>query len=170
MRFIVPIIIAANTIFGQVSAASPQEDAEFITQSIDTAFEDANLIESIASTYADFLTEELGKHSVRVIDSARFKELLPVEALEPWRLRWQEIFTKLLMANYTPDQLARLVHGAQTVGDEAPEGKNPFQTDAGFYFFTVGIGFHIGSQTTVMKELRNSVSPLLSYAQKLVML
>ncbi|NOR62632.1 MAG: hypothetical protein GQ535_09100 [Rhodobacteraceae bacterium] len=161
MRFVAPAIFTASLFYGQIVAASPREDAEFITQSIGVTFEGGTLLESIASTYADFLTEELGRHSVRVTDSARFEKLLPVEALEPWRMRWQEIFTKRLVDNYTPDDLARMVNGAQTLYDE-PEGDHSFASDAAFYFFSASVGFHIGSQTTVIYELKSSAPTLLN--------
>jgi len=159
MRFIVSVIFAVSIMCGQIVAASPREDAEFVTQSIMAAFGNTTLLESLAHTYAGFLTDELDAQSVHVIDADRFEKLLPVEVLEPWLLRWQEIFTAQLLDRYTPEDLARMANGARTVDDE-PEGENPFATDAAFYVFSSFGGFHLWSQMQMIKELKSSVPPL----------
>ena len=159
MRFIVSVIFAVSIMCGQIVAASPREDAEFVTQSIMAAFGNTTLLESLAHTYAGFLTDELDAQSVHVIDADRFEKLLPVEVLEPWLLRWQEIFTAQLLDRYTPEDLARMANGARTVDDE-PESENPFATDAASYAFSGVEGFHLWSQMQMIKELKSSVPPL----------
>lgn len=159
MRFILSVILAMSVLFGQTLAASPREDAEFVTQSTVAMLGRTTLLEAVASIYADFLTEELGKHSVHVIDADRFEKLLPVEALEPWLLRWQEIFTTQLLYDYPPDVFTRLVNGARTADDEI-EGEHPFATDAATFLVIASMGFGVFTHQQVMKELKSSVPPL----------
>ncbi len=127
MRLLVSLIIAVSLMFGQIVVASPRDDAENIARFMISESNRASNLQNIASQYVLFLTRELGKHSVRVVDSERFAEMLPENEIEPWLVRLQEIYVDRLLEIIEPAKLAQLANGVRVLA----ENTDPSQTADG---------------------------------------
>ncbi|WP_428545158.1 hypothetical protein [Profundibacter sp.] len=110
MRLLVSLIFAVSLMFGQIVAASPRDDAEYIAESMLSESGREWAIKAIAGIYVSHFTKELDKHSVRVLDSDRFAEMIPMNVVEPWILRWKELLAGGLLKVYTPAQLAQIAN------------------------------------------------------------
>lgn len=117
--------------FGQIVAASPREDAEYIVEHrMMSGYYRAAHLRTITHFLALYLTRELNKHSVKVVDSKRFAEMLPVNLLESWLMRWQGLYVDRLLEIHTPAKLAQIANATRVLIEKSDTS----QTDDHGYF------------------------------------
>lgn len=120
MRLLVYLIIAVSFMFGQIVAASPREDAEYIAEHMMMSENRrAQRLQTITHFHVLYLTRELNKHSVKVVDAKRFAEMLPVNMLESWLMRWQELHVNRLLEIHTPAKLAQIANATRVLVEES---------------------------------------------------
>ena len=159
MRLLVYLIFAVPFMFGQIAVASPREDAEYIAERTVLEGDRVVLLQMLASRYVNFLEEELGKHSVHVVDANRFEEMLPVGVVEPWLKRWQEIYVERLLESQSPARLIRIANGARTLAEKS-ENSQASDSDETAFSMTGALGFLFASQVAVIEEIKQSIPPL----------
>ena len=111
MRPLAHLIFAVSFMFGQIVAASPQEDAEYIAERIIEEGGPRSVFQQISNTYAHIFTRELNAHSIKVIDAKRFAEMLPANLIQPWIKRSKVLCVDQLLKANTPDQIAKISSG-----------------------------------------------------------
>ena len=137
MRFLVSVIFVVSLIFGQNVGASPREDAEHIAEIMFSESNHAPNLRKIADQYVFFLTRKLGEHSVKVVDSERFAEMLPEIVIEPWLVRWQELYTDRLSEKIKPAELAQIANSVRVMANKTGPSQTADGKDFGVTTFVV---------------------------------
>ena len=170
MRLLVYVIFAASFMFGQIVAASPREDAEYIAESMISENDHAIVFKILSGAYVTYFAKELREHSVTVVDADRFAEMLPVKEFEPWVVRWRELYVDRLLEVYTPAQLVQIKNAQiANIGSAREEKPDTLQAaDGNEIGLLMGVTAHfITIQFLVQPEIKQSM-PKLNEAPYLV--
>lgn len=163
MRLLVCLIIAVSFMFGQIVAASPREDAEYIAEHIMMSENlRAARLQTITHFHVLYLTRELNKHSVKVVDSKRFAEMLPVNMLESWLMRWQELHVNRLLEIHTPAKLAQIAKTARILVEESGTSQIAYPGGHG-KLLGIAPPFHVpifASSITIHDKIKQSLPQL----------
>ena len=131
MRFVICLIFTVTFMFGQIVGASPREDAGYIAKIIFSESSHTENLRKIADQYVFYLTKKLGDHSVKVVDSERFAEMLPETVIEPWLVRWQEFYTDRLSEKIEPAELARIANSVRVMANKTGSSQTADGKDFG---------------------------------------
>ena len=160
MRLTVLIIAIFPMIFGQMVAATPQDDAEFIANRLLSEGDNrTKFVEMISERHILYFTKALEEHSIRVVDADRFTELLPARVIERWLNRAHEVYVEKLVSPDKNDLLRYAALNLDRWAAEVESSGNPSseETQAGFFVLLT----LFGTMISVNGEIIETMPPLM---------